>query len=186
MCDFLSLIVKDYQLIQSQDSTTVSLPGHLDGQGSPKTLLSRYLTNFTAIISHLLQASEDNSSPDAVEASWVLSLALKGLYNTLKVSAMICNFGDTFNFDSGKGTTGVATLDSRGFSAQSMLFMFHVEARSRAGSGGHPAVGSDPAAGEEVQQRDRLQQALVAERSGNTLHHAVLLKARNPFHGPGS
>uniref|UniRef100_A0A665UY28 Zinc finger, ZZ-type with EF hand domain 1 n=1 Tax=Echeneis naucrates TaxID=173247 RepID=A0A665UY28_ECHNA len=62
--------VKDYQLIQSQDSTTM--------------LLSRYLTNFTSIISHLLQTSQDNGSPDAVEASWVLSLALKGLYNTLK------------------------------------------------------------------------------------------------------
>uniref|UniRef100_A0A4W6ECV5 Zinc finger ZZ-type and EF-hand domain containing 1 n=1 Tax=Lates calcarifer TaxID=8187 RepID=A0A4W6ECV5_LATCA len=62
--------VRDYQLIQSQDSTT--------------TLLSRYLSNFTSIISHLLQTSQDNGSPDAVEASWVLSLALKGLYNTLK------------------------------------------------------------------------------------------------------
>uniref|UniRef100_A0A7N6B3A3 Zinc finger, ZZ-type with EF hand domain 1 n=1 Tax=Anabas testudineus TaxID=64144 RepID=A0A7N6B3A3_ANATE len=66
--------VKDYQLIQSQDSTT----------GSPKTLLSRYLGNFTSVISHLLQISMDSSSADAVEASWVLSLALKGLYNTLK------------------------------------------------------------------------------------------------------
>ncbi|KAF3706699.1 Zinc finger ZZ-type and EF-hand domain-containing protein 1 [Channa argus] len=76
--------VKDYQLIQSQDFTTVGLPGQSEGQGSTKTLLSRYLRNFTSIISHLLQASEDSSSPDAVEASWVLSLALKGLYNTLK------------------------------------------------------------------------------------------------------
>uniref|UniRef100_A0A667Z8A4 Zinc finger ZZ-type and EF-hand domain containing 1 n=1 Tax=Myripristis murdjan TaxID=586833 RepID=A0A667Z8A4_9TELE len=61
--------VKDYQLIQPQDSSA---------------LLSRYLSNFTSIISHLLQTSQDNNSPDAVEASWVLSLALKGLYNTLK------------------------------------------------------------------------------------------------------
>uniref|UniRef100_A0A4W6EG63 Zinc finger ZZ-type and EF-hand domain containing 1 n=1 Tax=Lates calcarifer TaxID=8187 RepID=A0A4W6EG63_LATCA len=76
--------VRDYQLIQSQDSTTASLPGQAEGQGSPKTLLSRYLSNFTSIISHLLQTSQDNGSPDAVEASWVLSLALKGLYNTLK------------------------------------------------------------------------------------------------------
>lgn len=72
--------VKDYQLIQSQDSTVATLPG----QGPSKTLLSRYLTNFTSIISHLLQTSHDNGCPDAVEASWVLSLALKGLYNTLK------------------------------------------------------------------------------------------------------
>uniref|UniRef100_A0A8C9XCD2 Zinc finger ZZ-type and EF-hand domain containing 1 n=1 Tax=Sander lucioperca TaxID=283035 RepID=A0A8C9XCD2_SANLU len=76
--------VKDYQLIQSQDSTAACLPGRSEGQDSPKTLLSRYLINFTTIISHLLQTSQDNGSPDAVEASWVLSLALKGLYNTLK------------------------------------------------------------------------------------------------------
>ncbi|KAG7515736.1 zinc finger ZZ-type and EF-hand domain-containing protein 1 [Solea senegalensis] len=76
--------VKDYQLIQSQDSTTATLPGQPEGQECPKTLLSRYLSNFTSIISHLLQASQDNGSHDAVEASWVLSLALKGLYNTLK------------------------------------------------------------------------------------------------------
>ncbi|XP_036975972.1 zinc finger ZZ-type and EF-hand domain-containing protein 1 isoform X2 [Acanthopagrus latus] len=76
--------VKDYQLIQSQDSTTTGLPGQSESQGPPKTLLSRYLSNFTSIISHLLQTCQDNGSPDAVEASWVLSLALKGLYNTLK------------------------------------------------------------------------------------------------------
>lgn len=79
--------VKDYQLIQSQEPTTVGVPGQAEGHGSPKTLLSRYLSNFISIISHLLQMSQDNSSPDAVEASWVLSLALKGLYNTLKVKA---------------------------------------------------------------------------------------------------
>lgn len=87
MC-FLLFIVKDYQLIQSQDSTTAGLPGQSEGHSSPKTLLSRYLSNFTSIISHLLQTSQDNGSPDAVEASWVLSLALKGLYNTLKVTAL--------------------------------------------------------------------------------------------------
>ncbi|XP_010745158.2 zinc finger ZZ-type and EF-hand domain-containing protein 1 isoform X1 [Larimichthys crocea] len=76
--------VKDYQLIQSQDSTTAGLPEQSKGQGSSKALLSRYLSNFTFIISHLLQTNQDNGSPDAVEASWVLSLALKGLYNTLK------------------------------------------------------------------------------------------------------
>ncbi|XP_062261903.1 zinc finger ZZ-type and EF-hand domain-containing protein 1 isoform X1 [Platichthys flesus] len=76
--------VKDYQLIQSQDSTTASLREQSEDQGCPKTLLSRHLSHFTSIISHLLQTSLDNGSPDAVEASWVLSLALKGLYNTLK------------------------------------------------------------------------------------------------------
>ncbi|XP_035999307.1 zinc finger ZZ-type and EF-hand domain-containing protein 1 isoform X3 [Fundulus heteroclitus] len=76
--------VKDYQLIQCQDSTTISLPAQPGSQSCQKTLLSRYLNNFTSIISHLLQANQDNGFPDAVEASWVLSLALKGLYNTLK------------------------------------------------------------------------------------------------------
>lgn len=90
LCDSPSLIVKDYQLIQSQDSTAVGLPRQSEVQGSPKTLLNRYLSNFTSIISHLLQTSMDSSSPDAVEASWVLSLALKGLYNTLKVCAVTC------------------------------------------------------------------------------------------------
>lgn len=80
-----AFVVKDYQLIQSQDSCTVGLPGQPEGHGCPKTLLSRYLGNFTSIISHLLQTSQDNGSSDAVEASWVLSLALKGLYNILKV-----------------------------------------------------------------------------------------------------
>ncbi|KAM4620940.1 zinc finger ZZ-type and EF-hand domain-containing protein 1 [Polymixia lowei] len=76
--------VKDYQLIQPQDSSTAGLPGPSEGQAPQPALLSRYLNNFTSIISHLLQSSQDNNSPDAVEASWVLSLALKGLYNTLK------------------------------------------------------------------------------------------------------
>uniref|UniRef100_H3CSZ8 Zinc finger ZZ-type and EF-hand domain containing 1 n=1 Tax=Tetraodon nigroviridis TaxID=99883 RepID=H3CSZ8_TETNG len=74
--------VKDYQLIQYQDSNAVGLPGQKEG--FQKTLFGHYLSNFTSIISQLLQASQDNGSHDAVEASWVLSLALKGLYNTLK------------------------------------------------------------------------------------------------------
>lgn len=81
-------LVKDYQLIQSQDSTTAGLPAQLEDQCSQRTLLSRYLSNFTSIISHLLQSNLDHGSPDAVEASWVLSLALKGLYSTLKVPAL--------------------------------------------------------------------------------------------------
>uniref|UniRef100_A0A3P9L8A9 Zinc finger, ZZ-type with EF hand domain 1 n=1 Tax=Oryzias latipes TaxID=8090 RepID=A0A3P9L8A9_ORYLA len=75
---------KDYQLIQSQDSTTADLSVQSENQSCQKTLLSRYLSNFTSIISQLLQTNPDNGSTDAVEASWVLSLALKGLYNTLK------------------------------------------------------------------------------------------------------
>ncbi|KAM6970616.1 zinc finger ZZ-type and EF-hand domain-containing protein 1 [Aplochiton taeniatus] len=76
--------VKDYQLIQLQDPSTAGSPGPVEGQGPPQGQLTRYLGNFTSIISHLLQASQDSSAPNAVEASWVLSLALKGLYNTLK------------------------------------------------------------------------------------------------------
>lgn len=87
---FFCFPVKDYQLIQCQDSNAVGLPGQREG--FQKTLFGRYLSNFTSIISQLLQASQDNGSHDAVEASWVLSLALKGLYNTLKVLATILHF----------------------------------------------------------------------------------------------
>ncbi|XP_034149248.1 LOW QUALITY PROTEIN: zinc finger ZZ-type and EF-hand domain-containing protein 1 [Esox lucius] len=69
--------VKDYQLIQSQELQLYGVP-------TAQAQLTRYLSNFTSIISHLLQGNLDSSAPDAVEASWVLSLALKGLYNTLK------------------------------------------------------------------------------------------------------
>lgn len=84
---FPLITVKDYQLIQSQDPTTASLPAPTESQGGQKPLLSHYLSNFTSIISHLLQTSQDNGSADTVEASWVLSLALKGLYHTLKVTS---------------------------------------------------------------------------------------------------
>ncbi|XP_077596261.1 zinc finger ZZ-type and EF-hand domain-containing protein 1 [Stigmatopora nigra] len=75
--------VNDYQLIQSQDSSEC-LAGQTDEQSPPKTLLSRYLNNFISIICHMMQRSLEDGFPEAVEASWVLSLALKGLYNTLK------------------------------------------------------------------------------------------------------
>lgn len=87
---FLCFPVKDYQLIQCQDFNAVGFPEQTEV--FQKTLFGRYLSNFTSIISHLLQASQDNGSHDAVEASWVLSLALKGLYNTLKVMASIWNY----------------------------------------------------------------------------------------------
>ncbi|KAL0994771.1 hypothetical protein UPYG_G00126960 [Umbra pygmaea] len=81
--------VKDYQLVQSQDSSAAGshapdpqVPGVV--QGPPQAQLTRYLNNFISIISHFLQSSLDSSVPDAVEASWVLSLALKGLYHSLK------------------------------------------------------------------------------------------------------
>uniref|UniRef100_A0A671K9G3 Zinc finger ZZ-type and EF-hand domain-containing protein 1-like n=1 Tax=Sinocyclocheilus anshuiensis TaxID=1608454 RepID=A0A671K9G3_9TELE len=68
--------VKDYQLVQAHESSTVS---------PTSAHMSRYLKNFTSIVSHLLQVGVESSVQDAVEATWVLSLALKGLYNTLKV-----------------------------------------------------------------------------------------------------
>ncbi|XP_058857578.1 zinc finger ZZ-type and EF-hand domain-containing protein 1-like isoform X1 [Acipenser ruthenus] len=74
--------VKDYQLVQ--------LHGH--GEPEPQSLqqapaqsrVNHYLQNFVSITSHLLQTNLDSSSTEAVEATWVLALALKGLYNTLK------------------------------------------------------------------------------------------------------
>ncbi|XP_031428595.1 zinc finger ZZ-type and EF-hand domain-containing protein 1, partial [Clupea harengus] len=76
--------VKDYQLVQQHDCS--SSDSYSDGPVLTPTSahLSRYLHNFIAIISHLLQTGVDSSAADAVEATWVLSLALKGLYNTLK------------------------------------------------------------------------------------------------------
>uniref|UniRef100_A0A672LIS6 Zinc finger ZZ-type and EF-hand domain containing 1 n=1 Tax=Sinocyclocheilus grahami TaxID=75366 RepID=A0A672LIS6_SINGR len=68
--------VKDYQLVQSHEGQAVS---------PTSAHMSRYLKNFTSIVSHLLQVGVESSVQDAVEAIWVLSLALKGLYNTLKV-----------------------------------------------------------------------------------------------------
>lgn len=79
--------VKDYQLVQQHDAS--GMDSYSDGPVLTPTSahLSRYLQNFITIISHLLQAGVDSSASDAVEATWVLSLALKGLYNTLKVCA---------------------------------------------------------------------------------------------------
>lgn len=48
--------------------------------------LSQYAQHLAFIASHLLQTSMDSHCPEAVEATWVLSLALKGLYKTLKVT----------------------------------------------------------------------------------------------------
>ncbi|XP_060768529.1 zinc finger ZZ-type and EF-hand domain-containing protein 1 isoform X2 [Neoarius graeffei] len=61
--------VKDYQLMQVDESLALS---------------SHYLKNFISIVNQLLQAGVESSSSDAVEATWVLSLALKGLYSILK------------------------------------------------------------------------------------------------------
>ncbi|XP_074046652.1 zinc finger ZZ-type and EF-hand domain-containing protein 1 isoform X2 [Macrotis lagotis] len=51
-----------------------------------RTPLGTHLQYFTFISNHLLQSSLDRGCPEAVEAMWVLSLALKGLYRTLKQS----------------------------------------------------------------------------------------------------
>ncbi|KAM6163683.1 zinc finger ZZ-type and EF-hand domain-containing protein 1 [Rhynchocyon petersi] len=67
--------VKDYQLVQK---------GGQEYEDS-KAQLSQYSKHFAFIASHLLQTTMDSHCPEAVEATWVLSLALKGLYKTLKV-----------------------------------------------------------------------------------------------------
>jgi len=65
--------VKDYQLVQKGQECSNS-----------QAQLSQYSQHFAFIASHLLQASVESHCPEAVEATWVLSLALKGLYKTLK------------------------------------------------------------------------------------------------------
>ncbi|XP_013007495.2 zinc finger ZZ-type and EF-hand domain-containing protein 1 [Cavia porcellus] len=67
--------VKDYQLVQK---------GGTQESGDSQAQLSQYSQHFACIASHLLQTSLDSHCPEAVEATWVLSLALKGLYKTLK------------------------------------------------------------------------------------------------------
>ncbi|GAB1296409.1 Zinc finger ZZ-type and EF-hand domain-containing protein 1 [Apodemus speciosus] len=67
--------LKDYQLVQK---------GGGQECGTSQSQLSQYSQHFAFIASHLLQTSMDSHCPEAVEATWVLSLALKGLYKTLK------------------------------------------------------------------------------------------------------
>uniref|UniRef100_A0A8C2TBV7 Zinc finger ZZ-type and EF-hand domain containing 1 n=1 Tax=Coturnix japonica TaxID=93934 RepID=A0A8C2TBV7_COTJA len=67
--------VKDYQLIQKCEQ---------EGSDS-QAQLRQYLQHFVLICTHLLQTTIDSSYAEAVEATWVLSLALKGLYRTLKI-----------------------------------------------------------------------------------------------------
>ncbi|KAM4700510.1 zinc finger ZZ-type and EF-hand domain-containing protein 1 [Discoglossus pictus] len=66
--------VKDYQLMHQNDGDSRGLQDQL----------KKYLQHFALVASQLFQSNLDNSSPEAVEATWVLSLALKGLYKTLK------------------------------------------------------------------------------------------------------
>lgn len=66
--------MKDYQLSQKGSECSTS-----------QARLSQYSQHFAFIASHLLQTSMESHCPEAVEATWVLSLALKGLYKTLKV-----------------------------------------------------------------------------------------------------
>ncbi|XP_068939360.1 zinc finger ZZ-type and EF-hand domain-containing protein 1 isoform X2 [Petaurus breviceps papuanus] len=70
--------VKDCQLVRpcGQGNVASSAP------------LSSHLQYFTSISSQLLRSSLDRGCPEAVEATWVLSLALKGLYGTLKVNSV--------------------------------------------------------------------------------------------------
>ncbi|XP_023579101.1 zinc finger ZZ-type and EF-hand domain-containing protein 1 isoform X2 [Octodon degus] len=67
--------VKDYQLVQK---------GGTQESSDSQAQLSQYSQHFACIASHLLQTSMDSHCPEAVEATWILSLALKGLYKTLK------------------------------------------------------------------------------------------------------
>ncbi|MBZ3877138.1 Zinc finger ZZ-type and EF-hand domain-containing protein 1 [Sciurus carolinensis] len=67
--------VKDYQLVQK---------GGGQECGDSQAQLSQYSQHFAFIASHLLQTSMDSHCSEAVEATWILSLALKGLYKTLK------------------------------------------------------------------------------------------------------
>ncbi|XP_077096835.1 zinc finger ZZ-type and EF-hand domain-containing protein 1 isoform X2 [Siphateles boraxobius] len=78
--------VKDYQLVQVHESSSSNDVESHEGQAVSLTSahLRCYLKNFTSIVSHLLQVEVESSAQDAVEATWVLSLALKGLYNSLK------------------------------------------------------------------------------------------------------
>lgn len=97
------LSVKDYQLVQAHESSSRNDVESHEEQAVSLTSahLSCYLKNFTSIVSHLLQVEVDSSAQDAVEATWVLSLALKGLYNTLKVftrhlNSVCTHFPNTF------------------------------------------------------------------------------------------
>ncbi|XP_046314456.1 zinc finger ZZ-type and EF-hand domain-containing protein 1 isoform X1 [Marmota monax] len=62
--------VKDYQLVQKGGGQECS-----DSQAQ----LSQYSQHFAFIASHLLQTSMDSYCSEAVEATWILSLALKGI-----------------------------------------------------------------------------------------------------------
>ncbi|XP_039612710.1 zinc finger ZZ-type and EF-hand domain-containing protein 1 isoform X1 [Polypterus senegalus] len=72
--------VKDYQLITPHDH---AIDDSCSVQSASAQLI-HHLQHFIFIINYFLEANVDNSQMDAVEASWVLSLALKGLYNTIK------------------------------------------------------------------------------------------------------
>ncbi|XP_063809771.1 zinc finger ZZ-type and EF-hand domain-containing protein 1 isoform X2 [Pseudophryne corroboree] len=66
--------VKDYQLLHHSDCDSQQAQGNL----------KKYLQHFASISRHLLQSNLDTGCAEAVEANWVLSLTLKGLYKTLK------------------------------------------------------------------------------------------------------
>ncbi|XP_067328154.1 zinc finger ZZ-type and EF-hand domain-containing protein 1 [Anolis sagrei] len=75
--------VKDLQLVQPCGRDDRNGNG-----GNPEGLLLRpYIPHFVFIACHLLQSGVDSGSPEAVEATWVLSLVLKGLYKALKTPA---------------------------------------------------------------------------------------------------
>nr|XP_014350788.1 PREDICTED: zinc finger ZZ-type and EF-hand domain-containing protein 1 [Latimeria chalumnae] len=74
--------VKDYQLVQCSESE--SKDSQCQSEAIQQAQLRQHIQHFVFITSHLLKTNLDSSCTEAVEATWVLSLALKGLYNTLK------------------------------------------------------------------------------------------------------
>ncbi|XP_069470819.1 zinc finger ZZ-type and EF-hand domain-containing protein 1 isoform X2 [Ambystoma mexicanum] len=66
--------VKDYQLIHHSDDESPDLQAQF----------RHHIPHLAFITSHLLQMNLESSYSEAVEATWVLSLALKGLYKTIK------------------------------------------------------------------------------------------------------
>ncbi|XP_062887585.1 zinc finger ZZ-type and EF-hand domain-containing protein 1 isoform X3 [Mobula hypostoma] len=66
--------VRDYRLMQVSQAEWMTTQAQL----------VQFLQQFMLIYSHLLQSNIDSSSPDAVEVTWLQSLALKGLYKLLQ------------------------------------------------------------------------------------------------------
>eukprot|EP00079_Xenopus_tropicalis_P033324 XP_017947095.1 PREDICTED: zinc finger ZZ-type and EF-hand domain-containing protein 1 isoform X2 [Xenopus tropicalis] len=93
--------VKDNQLIHQSDS---------ENQGLQEQL-KKYLQHFACITSNLMKSNLNNGSAEAVEATWVLSLSLKGLYKTIKVLSIML-------YSSKKEISAVSEKDDSGSEKQ--------------------------------------------------------------------